>query len=96
MLYRHDMRESAVGRFVGSCRELRRLRVRLRRVGALKRQLLVVEEAVGKQGMVVGHRNLHRLDDALKLLNAGEHFLHSRQVSPGGLRAGLQVDIFLM
>src|SRR5579885_34917 len=62
--------------------------MRLRRVGAFEWQLLVVEEAIGEQGVVVGHRNLHRLDDALKLLNAGEDLLHGRQVPSRRLGMG--------
>jgi len=40
-------------------------------------QLLVMKETIGEQRVIGGHCYLHRLYDALKLLDALEHFLHT-------------------
>src|ERR1700719_2469054 len=50
-------------------------------MGAFERQLLVMIEAVGKQGMVGGHRHLQRLDHTLEMLDTMQHFLHTGRIT---------------
>ncbi len=47
---------------------------------AFKWQLLVMVEPVREKRMIGRHCYLHRLDEAPKLFNALEHFLHTGQV----------------
>src|SRR5215470_1199398 len=39
-------------------------------------KLLMVEQAIGEQGVVSCHRHLHRLDDALKVLDTMQYLLY--------------------
>ena len=51
-----------------------------------KWQLLVMVEPVREKRMIGRHCYLHRLDEAPKLFNVLEHFLHTGQVAGVGLR----------
>ncbi len=55
-------------------------------MGAFERELLMVIEAIGEQGMVGSHRHLHRLDNMLKLLDATKKLLYISDGASQGLR----------
>src|SRR6266581_1522122 len=47
----------------------------------LKRQLLVMVQTVGKEGVICSHCHLHRFNDTFKLLNTLKYLLQTGQTS---------------